>query len=75
MATHNHEEGTRPGPLNKAAWLEALFALELEFLNLRNWGSSPITGASASPPHRKAERLRNQRILRYRLGMCIGVAS
>jgi hypothetical protein len=26
--------------------LEALPALELEFLNLRNWGSSPITGAS-----------------------------
>jgi hypothetical protein len=45
MATHNQEEGTRPRPLNKAAWLEALAALELEFLNFRNRCSpSPITG-------------------------------
>jgi hypothetical protein len=54
MATHNHEEGTRPGPLNKAAWLEALAALELEFLNFAKPGDVPdygrqrITAASQS---------------------------
>lgn len=56
MATDNQEEGTRSRPLNKAAWLEVLAALELEFLNFRNGGLSPITGDSAHITlHHKAD--------------------
>ena len=54
MATHNYEEGTRPGPLNKAAWLEALAALELEFLNFAKPGDVPDYGRQRITLHRKA---------------------
>jgi hypothetical protein len=34
--------GTSVAPLNKAAWLEALAALEAEFISFRNQQSSPV---------------------------------
>jgi hypothetical protein len=34
--------GTSVPPLNKAAWLETLAALEAEFISFRNQRSSPV---------------------------------
>jgi hypothetical protein len=46
MEINNEQPASVPMPLqlNKAAWLEALAALELEFIAYQNRRSSPITG-------------------------------
>jgi hypothetical protein len=41
--------GTSMRPLNKAAWLEALAALEAEFISFRNERASPIEVGGIAP--------------------------
>jgi hypothetical protein len=44
MPTPNNEAATTSMPLNKAAWLETLAALELEFIAFQNQRSLLLLG-------------------------------